>query len=72
MIVKDLIFADKLIMYELHIDGPRDEPQPKVVLIESKLLKHHLLHWIYPGSPAPVTFQVRHSCAGQCCAVNYS
>ena len=49
-------------MYELQIDGRRDEPQPKVVLIESKLKRHHLLHWICPGPPASVTFQVRHSC----------
>ena len=62
--------ADKLIMYELHVDGQRDEPQPRVVVLESKLLKHHLLHWNWPGPPAPVTFQVRQSCAGQCCVYN--
>ena len=59
-------------MYELHIDGQRDETQPRVVVLESKLFKHHLLHWTYPGPPASVTFQVRQSCTGQCCAINYN
>ena len=49
-------------MYELHIDGRRDKCQPKVVLIESKLKRYHLLHWICPGPPASVTFQVRQNC----------
>ena len=52
-------------MYKLHIDTDRrDEPQPQIILLESKLKKHHLLHWSWPGPPATVTFKVRH--AGQC------
>ena len=59
-----------MIMYKVHVDGRRDELQPQVIVFESKLKKHHLLHWSWPGPPASVTFQVRQSCAGQLCVTN--
>ena len=50
--------------------GRRDELQPQVILLESQLKAHHLLHWSWPGPPASATFKVRHSYAGQCMLCN--
>lgn len=45
-------------MYELEIPNQRrDEPQPRIILLESQLKKHHFLHWTCPGPT--VTFYVR-------------
>ena len=45
-------------MYELEIPNQRrDEPQPRIILLESQLKQHHFLHWTWPGPT--VTFQVR-------------
>lgn len=44
-------------MYELDIPNQRrDIPQPRIILLESELKKHHFLHWSLPGPS--VTFEV--------------
>ena len=52
---------DEFIQWDLVIpDRPRDEPQPRYILLESQLesLKHHFVHWNLSDPTPTVTCQV--------------
>jgi len=51
---------DKFVQYELSSHGPREEPQPRCILLESQLesLKHHFVHWNLSGPTPTVKCQV--------------